>query len=137
MVKDSLLTIILCLWLLPITAEGAELVTVSVSQDETWYVDVNSIKQVTFTEYMAWIKVEALEFYLGIIKEAEGDHIFDCAEGKSKHHQETLFYINNHASTYKAEEWEYATPESNYENVLNFVCDYAKGVIKRPKKENE
>jgi hypothetical protein len=140
MIKGGVMTkklfwVIVCI-LFPVMAEGAEWVKVSESVNATaiYYVDINSIKQSTPNQYQAWFKVEYNALLK--VKEAKSFALFDCAEKKYKVLQATYKTVGG-IDTIKEQDWEYAVPESNMENILNFVCTYKKGVLTIPKREHE
>jgi hypothetical protein len=117
--------------LLPITAEGADWVKASESQNDIWYVDVSSIKQVTSAQYKAWIKMEDLK--PKDFKTSKTYTLFDCSERKYKDIQSAYYKTDGNIILNSGkEEWAYVIPESIWENVLNFVCTRA-GFLKIPK----
>lgn len=126
MAKNSLLTIILCMLLLPVTAGGAEWVKIG-----NFHVDVSSIKQVAPNQYQVWYKNEFLND--DSLKEARVLMLFHCVERKYKYLQGTFYHKDGSIVTEGGSDWKYVIPESNYEEILNFVCTYKKGVLKIPK----
>ena len=126
----KLFLIIVCI-LLPVIAEGADWVKVSVSKNhkEKYSVDVSSIKQVSSNQYKAWVKKDI--WNNTNLKEMSAYTLFDCEERKYKALQ-TTFYNNDGTIKQEQEDnWSYAIPDSPWEGVLNFVCKYKKWVTNK------
>ena len=129
----KLFWVIVCI-LFPVIAEGADWVKVVQNNKAILYVDVSSIKQVASNQYKAWLKLKYINDEL-IEKDIEYE-LFDCAEVKSKYLQITFYQNNGRITTIGEKDWEYVTPDTaEGKGVLDFVCNYKKGVIKIPKKD--
>lgn len=116
--------------LFPIMAKGADWMKVSVSHTSIWYVDVSSIERVTFNNYQAWNRIEYINSNL--LKELKILTLFDCVERRYKDLKTMYYFINGDNHIRGEEEWRYITPDSNLEDLLDFVCTYKKGALNIP-----
>jgi hypothetical protein len=118
---------IVCI-LFPVIAEGADWVKVVESKKSIFYVVAGSITQSSPNQYQAWYKnqIKTNEAF----KDIRTYGSYDCVESKFMVHQSVYNYRDGSSDSSGKEEWESIVPGSVFETVLNFVCNYNKGVIK-------
>lgn len=130
----KLILIVVCI-LFPVIAEGEDWVMVATSSDMGFgYIDRSSIKQVTSSQYKAWYKIKLIDTEQPLRK-IKTYILCDCLERRTKDLQSTFYKLDGSHFSTGEEDWKHAIPESNLENVLNFVCNY-KGVLNIPKRDD-
>jgi len=122
--------IIIFIFLFPSVCRGADWVEVGF---DGMYVDVSSIKEVSPDHYKACFKAELRKDIL--LREAERYSLFDCTERKSKPLVTIKYFRNGNIIKTGEEGLEDIPADSIMENILQFVCNYKKGILNKPGKE--
>jgi hypothetical protein len=114
--------LIICIFLFPVMAEGAD--WVRVTEVDNFYLDVSSIKQVAPGQYQAWSKTEFKND--ASLKEARIHSLYHCAERKVKELQGTLYYQDGSIHHEGARDWHHVIPGSVLAGALDFICTHKK-----------
>jgi hypothetical protein len=100
-------------------AMAADWVLVTSTDTGDRYVDRTSIKQVGPYK-RAWDKIvwnnDPKYKETAVLTE------YDCAGGRSREIQLTVYYQNGENISGDGDDWKYVTPDTNFEAMLNYIC---------------